>query len=538
MDAQINATDLDIGPAVAKLRFFRFAEYILVFLAIMALAWFVDLVFGLAVLGGLETKFGSGFSPGWLNLCLAALAAAILAGFPLYRAAGRLRAGPMRRHRMILLVAGAAFLMVGIAYAMQAGGMMHRANVIRATAGLAAAAAYDPMFEFNLSIQPPAVQERMRAEMAEKLRAKSEAVKAEAAAIEALALPVITRAEVSIAAAVAAVLGLWGLITFAQANLGSRTTPMTYLDAVERARRKQTPPRARGTPINRTRGALYFLAALGLIAGQFLLPELPFGLGVILAVAIGALSFVALFRAKQYFQVSADSLLGKDKRPPILFLRSFSDDPKVSAAAGMTHEGLAALIDLSVETRLANHFMQFGPFIAVGSPQEAIPQIGAARVKLADDEWQDAVTAWMQHSSAIVIYAGTTHWVGWELKRIIEGGWTDKLIVLFPPVLPFPGFWQTSWLKRQKPDMLKRFEQTKAAFKDTKWAEAWAAVSEPETVLAARFEDDGTIAVTRSLRRSKDAYDFAAKRAHLAILGALPAETAPQPGSSATGGAA
>ena len=43
--------------------------------------------------------------------------------------------------------------------------------------------------------------------------------------------------------------------------------------------------------------------------------------------------FIALFRAKQYLQISADSLLGKDKRAPILFLRSFSDDPKVNAAA-------------------------------------------------------------------------------------------------------------------------------------------------------------------------------------------------------------
>src|SRR5690606_29679255 len=105
--------------------------------------------------------------------------------------------------------------------------------------------------------------------------------------------------------------------------------------------------------------------------------------------------------AKQYFQVSADSLLGKDKRPPILFLRSFSDDPKVNAAAGITHEGLAQLIDFSVETRLANHFMDFGPFIAIGSPKETVPQIGAARVKLSDEEWQAAVTNWMETSSVI-----------------------------------------------------------------------------------------------------------------------------------------
>ena len=120
--------------------------------------------------------------------------------------------------------------------------------------------------------------------------------------------------------------------------------------------------------------------------------------------------------------------------------------------------------------------------------------------------------------------------MGWELARIVEGGWTDKLIVLFPPELPFPGFWQTSWFRRQKPDILKRFEQIKAAFAGTKWADAWA-VAAPETIIAARFEEDGTMAFTRSIRRSKDAYDFSAKRAHLGILGALPVEMTPQLGN-------
>jgi hypothetical protein len=328
-------------------------------------------------------------------------------------------------------------------------------------------------------------------------------------------------AEFCIGAAVACALGLWGLFGFANTKLGPAATPMTYLDAVERARRKQKPPRFGGKPVSRGRGSLYLLAAIVLIVGQFLLPDLPFGLGMLAAMVGGLVIFIALFRAKQYFQVSADSLLGRDKRPPVLFLRSFSDDPKVTAAAGISHEGLAQLIDFSVETRLANHFMQFGPFIAVGSPQETVPQVGAARVKLSDEEWQAAVTTWMETSSAIVMYAGTTHWVGWELKRIIESGWTNKLIILFPPVLPFPGFWQSAWLKRQKDDILKRFAQTKATIAGTKWEEAWG-VAEPETIVCAHLAADGGVAFTRSRRRSKDAYDLSAKIAHLGLLDAEP----------------
>jgi hypothetical protein len=109
------------------------------------------------------------------------------------------------------------------------------------------------------------------------------------------------------------------------------------------------------------------------------------------------------------------------------------------------------------------------------------------------------------------------------LQRIIEGGWTDKLIVLFPPVLPFPGFWQGSWLKKQKADIEARFQRLKTAFAGTKWADAWEA-PHPETVICARLEADGGVRFTRSQRRSKDAYDLAAKVAHLALLGALPPE--------------
>jgi hypothetical protein len=44
------------------------------------------------------------------------------------------------------------------------------------------------------------------------------------------------------------------------------------------------------------------------------------------------------------------------------------------------------LFDFSLEERIATHFHQFGPFIAIGSPQEPVPILGAARVKVTDDE--------------------------------------------------------------------------------------------------------------------------------------------------------
>lgn len=519
--AQTTTLHLDIGPAVAHLRLFRFAEFILVFLTIVAVPVFAGLYALRGEADDLRRQFGVSFSLETLTIAMAALGVAIVVGILTYRAAGKLRAGLLRRHQILLPVAGIAFLVTGIIFGMQAERMMHRANVIRflppASLFEIVKLQTDPLF----FMQTEDTRKRIVAEIDAKIAREKADHAVRAAEIEQAAFPRIALAEFNIGAAIACGLGIWGLIAFARSRLRPNATPMTYLDAVARERRKQKPPRVAGKPVNRSLGLLFLGLAFAILLAQLLLPELNLVLGMLVGMIAGAVAFIALFRAKQYFQVSADSLLGKDKRPPILFLRSFSDDPKVNAAAGITHEGLAQLIDFSVETRLANHFMDFGPFIAIGSPKETVPQIGAARVKLSDEEWQAAVTNWMETSSVIVMYAGTTHWVGWELKRIIEGGWTDKLIILFPPVLPFPGIWQGSWLKGQKADIEARFRHMKETFAGTKWADAWD-VADPETIICARLGADGHVAFTRSRRRSKDAYDLATKIAHLGLLGAAP----------------
>jgi len=94
---------------------------------------------------------------------------------------------------------------------------------------------------------------------------------------------------------------------------------------------------------------------------------------------ISLLGYFMLIRARRYFQISADSLLSVDKRKPILFLRSFKDDERVKFGGSER-----AFLDFSLETRLLNHFAGFGPFIAIGSPKDPIPQIGAARAVLSD----------------------------------------------------------------------------------------------------------------------------------------------------------
>ena len=74
-----------------------------------------------------------------------------------------------------------------------------------------------------------------------------------------------------------------------------------------------------------------------------------------------------------------------------------------------------------------------GPFVAIGAPDEPLPQLGAARAYFTKDMWQSAVIEWVDEAQLIVTVAGPTHWIRWELDTILSRNAWPKLIVLMPP---------------------------------------------------------------------------------------------------------
>jgi hypothetical protein len=218
------------------------------------------------------------------------------------------------------------------------------------------------------------------------------------------------------------------------------------------------------------------------------------------------LAFFLLVRARRYFQVSADSLLAVDKRPPILFLRSFADDERQQYANSQR-----ALLDFSLETRLANHFHRFGPFIAVGSPKETVPQPGAARVLLADSEWQSRVVDWMKESNLIIMYCGTTQWVNWELRKVVESGRATSLILMFPEI-------KSRRAAAREGEIASRVEQVRDVFRDTPWNEELREFADFAGLRAMLFCADGSMIMIKSKSRTREAYHLAALIAHRQLL--------------------
>lgn len=212
-----------------------------------------------------------------------------------------------------------------------------------------------------------------------------------------------------------------------------------------------------------------------------------------------------LIYSRRYFQVNADSILARDKRPPILFLRSFSDEEKE-----LFDDPHRSLLDFSLETRLANHFYRFGPFIAIGSPKESIPQIGAARVILPDDVWQPRVLCWMKEASTIVMYSGATEWVNWELHKIVECGRANSLILLMPEVKAHG--------KALEDNIQSRVNRIREVCKGTPWNEELIAYGDFVNLRAMLFCEDGSMVMIKSESYGRDAYHLAALVAHHLLL--------------------
>lgn len=84
-------------------------------------------------------------------------------------------------------------------------------------------------------------------------------------------------------------------------------------------------------------------------------------------------------RSSKLKALSVDELLAQDKRPPVLYLRSFSEDMRNPRG-----RILKAIFDptdgyQSREEEMVEWAEAIGPVVAVGHPGERLPELGAAR---------------------------------------------------------------------------------------------------------------------------------------------------------------
>jgi hypothetical protein len=164
------------------------------------------------------------------------------------------------------------------------------------------------------------------------------------------------------------------------------------------------------------------VAALGILITSLLLAA-KISCLVLLAAAGSIAAVVRVGRLARRHFVNPQSVLVKDSRDPVLYLRSFYDDyDEISKYQNKK----------TPEENLASVLRELGPVIAVGKPGDSeLPFLGATRVYLKDANWKPHVERLMEISKLVVIHPDLSLGVLWELEAVKRLVQPDKLLISF-----------------------------------------------------------------------------------------------------------
>jgi hypothetical protein len=144
------------------------------------------------------------------------------------------------------------------------------------------------------------------------------------------------------------------------------------------------------------------------------------GFDAILVMGIASLGTKLVVRGRQLRPADARRLLEKDSRQPVIYLRSFEHDVQPTT----THVNVAGVgavtLSSTSEEDLARVMKRVGPFLAIGSPSEPLPTLGAARLYVDDAHWQSVVRQLVASARLVIIRAAATAGLTWELKQVVR----------------------------------------------------------------------------------------------------------------------
>ncbi len=157
-------------------------------------------------------------------------------------------------------------------------------------------------------------------------------------------------------------------------------------------------------------------------------------LGLALVVAAAAVARGARAR----WRADAARLRLRDQRPPILYLRSFTDD-RLPLPAGLSprqpfSELLSFRSTAPFEEIVAWELSRHGPVTAVGQPGRGLANLGAAREHLSTTDWQTGVVERMAQAGLILLTIGTTEGLAYEVSQVVARGHLARTVFVFPPV--------------------------------------------------------------------------------------------------------
>lgn len=200
------------------------------------------------------------------------------------------------------------------------------------------------------------------------------------------------------------------------------------------------------------------------------IPYLNWLLGILLIPHIVASAHRSFVDSRKLRSPNAHLLLEQDRRPPVLYLRSFYDDSSYKENRFL--EQSARLSPFSAVFRRQTYEEQLteiaqcvGPVVAVGKPGEHLPEVGAARMYLPDSQWQAKVRELLGVAGLVILRTGDTFGLRWELENALKVVPPEKLILYMEP----PGCLSQEFQGMLPIPLPVRFPKARFLFFDPDW---------------------------------------------------------------------
>ncbi|MCG2620850.1 hypothetical protein LVY72_02855 [Arthrobacter sp. I2-34] len=135
---------------------------------------------------------------------------------------------------------------------------------------------------------------------------------------------------------------------------------------------------------------------------------------------------------------SLTAVLDADTRPYFLYLRGFDED-RLRVSSSLTRRGFIESFTPFGRPRfeevLVRYLSRFGPVIAISPRDQRVPDLGAAKLSLSGDAWQDRVREWVGGAQAVVMAATPSEvrrGLEWEIDYL-AGVDTPRLMLVVAP---------------------------------------------------------------------------------------------------------
>lgn len=125
----------------------------------------------------------------------------------------------------------------------------------------------------------------------------------------------------------------------------------------------------------------------------------------------------------------------KDTRAPIVYLRPFTEDGvEWNISINRSHRRFSFFKTWlpTYESRITHELKKIGPVIAVGDPLDERPQLGAARMYIDSEYWQSEVIELLSDAALVVLHAGESDGLVWEIEQVIKRISPEKIIFCLP----------------------------------------------------------------------------------------------------------